>query len=95
MFNMSPAVPDYTYYAIMSTIVFKSISFLPVIQEMMKNRSSENVPYSTMFINLFATLILIIIALLRGYYVQLIFFIIFFASTLAIIVLKSRFESYR
>ena len=79
----------------MATIVFKSISFVPVIQDMMKNRSSENIPYSTMFINLFATLVLVVIALLRGYYIQLIFFMIFFISVITIIVLKARFANYQ
>lgn len=86
---------DYFYYAIMATIVFKSISFIPVIQDMMQNRTSENIPYSTMFINLFATLVLVVIALLKGYYIQLIFFLIFFISIITIIVLKARFENYQ
>ena len=85
---------DYYYYAIMATIVFKSVSFLPVIREMMENRNADNIPYSTMFINLFATLVLIVIALLRGYYIQLLFFIIFFVSTITIIILKARFSHY-
>ncbi len=85
---------DYYYYAIMATIVFKSVSFLPVIREMMENRNADNIPYSTMFINLFATLVLIVIALLKGYYIQLLFFIIFFVTTITIIVLKARFSHY-
>lgn len=85
---------DYFYYAIMATIVLKSVSFIPVIQDMTQNRNADNVPYSTMFINLFATLILIVIALLQGYYVQLLFFLVFFISIIYIITLKVRFDKY-
>ncbi len=95
MITLNPVRPDFTYYSILITIMFKSISFIPVIQEMMKNRNSTNIPYSTMFINLFATLVLIVIALLKGYFIQLIFFLIFFISIITIIVLKARFENYQ
>ena len=93
--NSSSPTADYYYYAIMATIIFKSVSFVPVIQDMMNNRSADNVPYSTMFINLFATLVLIVISLLKGYYIQLLFFMIFFISIITIIVLKARFDNYK
>ena len=95
MFTQTNTSEDFYYYAIMATIVFKSVSFIPVIQDMMTNRNADNIPYSTMFINLFATIILIAIALLKGYYIQLFFFIIFFISIVAIIILKSRFANYK
>ena len=94
-FNNIKQNDDWFYHTILATIIFKSISFIPVLHDMMNNRTSENVPYLTMFINLFATLTLIVVALIRGYYIQLIFFIIFFITILTIIILKYRFDSYK
>lgn len=92
--NVSNTQFDYYYYAILATIALKSISFIPIIQDMKKNRNADNVPYLTLFINLFATLVLVVIALLKGYYVQLIFFLIFFITLVYTIILKARFDKY-
>ena len=74
---------DFLYYSILTTIAIKSISFFPILI----NNSFE-IPYETLYLNLFATFILILIALFKQYFLQLIFFLILATSLIMIIMKK-------
>lgn len=77
---------------VLLTIFIKSVSYIPFIFSIEKTQYVDNIPYLTLFLELFSAMLLIIVSLIKKYNPQLILFIIYFSSVLIIIMLKFYYE---
>ena len=80
------------YYLIMTSIMLKCVSYIPFIVKIYDTHLTMNIPYSTLFLELVAYLIIIAVAISKRYFVQALFFAIFIASVLYILFLKIKHE---
>lgn len=77
------------YYSILTTIAIKSLSFFPILIN-----DTYDIPYETIILNMFSTFVLILIALFKRYFVQLLFFVILEASLIAILLKKYELNKF-
>lgn len=77
---------------VLLTIFIRSVSFIPLIFSIEETQYVNNLPYLTLFLELFAAMMLIIVSFIKGYHPQLILFIISFFCLLTIVMLKFHYE---
>lgn len=77
---------------VLLTIFIRSVSLIPLIFSIEETQYVNNLPYLTLFLELFAAMMLIIVSFIKGYHPQLILFIISFFCLLTIIMLKYYYE---
>ena len=72
--------------------MLKCVSYIPFIVKIYDTHLTTNIPYTTLFLELVAYLIIIAVAISKRYFVQALFFAIFIASVLYILFLKIKHE---
>lgn len=77
---------------VLLTIFIRSVSYIPLIFSIEQTQYVKNIPYLTLFLDLLSAMLLVIVALIKGYKPQLILFIIMFFSILTIVMLKFHYE---
>lgn len=77
---------------VLLTIFIRSVSFIPLVFSIEETQYVKNLPYITLFLELFSAMMLIIVSFIKGYHPQLILFIISFFIFLTIIMLKFHYE---
>jgi hypothetical protein len=90
--NKSSHNVEIFYYLIMTSIMLKCVSYIPFIVKIYDTHLTTNIPYTTLFLELVAYLIIIAVAISKRYFVQALFFAIFIASVLYILFLKIKHE---
>ena len=81
------------HYLIILAIILQSVAYIPFIIDIYKTKITNNIPYITLFFQLFAFLILLAVSAIKKYYMQLFFFLIFVVTCLYIIFLKVKLEN--
>lgn len=84
---------DVYYYLILLAIMLQSVAYIPFVIEIYKTNITNNIPYITLFFQLFAFLIFLSVSAIKKYYLQLFFFIIFIVTCLYVIFLKVKLEN--
>jgi uncharacterized protein with PQ loop repeat len=79
---------NFYYYSVLLTILLQSFAFIPLIAEVYKTGYSANIPFSTLLMLFLAALLLLIVAIYRGYYTHIIIFLVYFASIAYLLMLK-------
>ena len=79
---------NFYYYSVLLTIVLQSFAYLPLIASTYETQFTGNIPYITLFMLLFAALLLLSVAIYRGYYTHVIVFTIYFSSLAYLIYMK-------
>ena len=80
------------YYLILFSIMLNCVAYIPFIVKIYDTKTTYNIPYTTLFLQLVAYLIIVAIGISKKYYIQSLFFIIFLASILYILFLKIKHQ---
>ena len=80
------------YYLIIFSIMLNCVAYIPFIVKIYDTKTTYNIPYTTLFLQLVAYLIIVAIGISKKYYIQSLFFIIFLASILYILFLKIKHQ---
>lgn len=78
---------------VLLTIFIRSVSFIPLIFSIEDTQYVNNLPYLTLLLELFTSMLLIIVSFIKGYHPQLILFIITFLCILIVVMLKFYYEN--
>lgn len=79
---------NFYYYSVLLTIVLQSFAYLPLIATVYETQYTGNIPYATLFMLLLAALLLLSVAVYRGFYTHVIVFTVYFASIAYLIYMK-------
>jgi hypothetical protein len=82
------------YYLILFSITLQSISLIPFIVKIYYTKQINNLPYTTIILQLIAFLISISIALSKRYYIHGILFIIYIVSIVYLLFLKIKHTNH-
>ena len=80
-------------YAILFSIMIKCVSYIPLILQLNDTQYTQNIPYITLFLELGAYIILVIIACMKQYLIHLMFFLCFIICVIYIIFQKIKLHA--
>jgi hypothetical protein len=79
----------FSYYtAILSAYILKSIAGIPLLNELMRKRETNNIPYSFIILNLCSAFILFLVSMNSGYYIHSLVFSVYFIVYSSIMLFK-------
>jgi len=81
------------YYSVLLTILLQSFAYLPLIAQVYETQYTGNIPYSTLFMLLLASLILLIISIYKNYSSHVFVFVIYFVSIAYLIAIKTQYDT--
>jgi len=81
------------YYSVLLTNILQSFAYLPLIATVYETQYMDNIPYSTLFMLFLAALILLLVAIYKGYYTHVLVFSVFFASMAYLVMMKLQYSN--
>ena len=87
---------QYNIYSIviLLSIIIRSVSYIPLILELEHKEYTQNIPYITLILELTAYLIISVIAIVKHYFVHLLFFLCASITIIYVILIKSKFDKH-
>lgn len=80
------------YYAILFAILLYIFGFIPIVIKIIENKSTEIIPYLSIYLFLLSFLIFLFIAIYKKYYIHLFFYTIGLTSVSIILFLKYKYN---
>jgi uncharacterized protein with PQ loop repeat len=80
------------YYLILFAIFIYSFSLIPLIFEIIQQKITLNIPYSTLILMFISTLIFLFITISRQYYIHIFFYSLYLICISIIIFLKRKYD---
>ena len=81
------------YYLILFSIFLISFSFIPLMFEILQQKLTSNIPYSTLICLIIAFLIFLFISINRQYYIHIFFYLVGLICISVILYLKTLYNN--
>lgn len=81
-------------YLLLLGILIRCCSYIPLILEIYHYEYTRNIPYLTLFLELFSYILFLIVASIKKFYLQIGCLLCFNAVLIYLIVLKIKYDKY-
>lgn len=88
--NTISATNEFVFYAVLISIVLKTVSFIPLLHRAVDHQHTKNIPWAFLLSNLVASFLLIVVTGVKEMFPHMILFIIMFASIFILSVYKAK-----
>ena len=81
------------YYLILFATLLLSFSFIPLVFEIIEQKITSNIPYTSLICIMISFLIFLFITIYRKYYIHVFFYLIGFICASILLFLKKRYDN--